>query len=98
MTSTTFLATIEMIQQAPFTNRYKNYRFFAKFSKLLYRCWVECDSGYNPLSQLTPDLFVVFHGFHLSQSHSPVKCSGWCLYMGTLKKHQRCHFDNQGGE
>ena len=61
-------------------------------------CRLECHSGYNPLPQLTPDLCVVFHGIHLSQYHAPGERSGWCLDMGTLKKHQRCHFDNQGGE
>ena len=88
MLSTKFLAAIKMMHQAPFTDRYKNYRFLTKFSELLYCCWVECHSGYNPLSQLTPDLFVVVLGFHYSQNHSPVKPKGLCLDMGTLKKHQ----------
>ena len=98
MTSTTFLAAIEMMQQAVFTDRYKNYRFLTKFFEFLYRCWVECHSGYNPLSQLTPDLFVVVLGFHYSKNHSPVKRSGWCLDMSTFKKHQRCHFDTNDVE
>ena len=59
MTSTT--SGIVMMQQAPFTDRYKNYRFLRKFCEPLYRCWVKCYSGYNPLSQLIPDVFVVFH-------------------------------------
>ena len=88
MLSTKFLAAIKMMHQAPFTDRYKNYRFLTKFSELLYRCWVECHSGYNPLSQLTPDLFVVVLEFHYSQNHYPVKPWGLCLDMGTLKKHQ----------
>ena len=79
MTSTTFLATVEKMQQAPFTDRCKNYRFVTKFFEFLYRCWVECHSGCNPLSQLTPDVFVVFHGIHLSQNDAPIKV-GVCIW------------------